>query len=162
YSYWTFSTIIMSMGFVVMYEVFVDILKPFSAVIDLAKMLFMWAGLFLLLAAFLTAVATIGPNAKKVVVAVDLCDRIVHLMQCGILMMLVFFEKRLNLSWRSRSMAIGFGIGANAAVDLAVSYGQSRFPALTSQLDMFNSVFFAGILAFWAYSFFAKQPSRST
>lgn len=40
YAYWTCSTILMMVGFAVQYEVFVDILKPYSAVIDLGKMLF--------------------------------------------------------------------------------------------------------------------------
>src|SRR5947209_16120894 len=37
YAYWTTSTLLMMVGFTVQYEVFVDILKPFSAVIDLGK-----------------------------------------------------------------------------------------------------------------------------
>lgn len=46
YIYWTTSTILMLIGFTVQYEVFVDILKPFSAVIDLGKMLFFLGGRF--------------------------------------------------------------------------------------------------------------------
>ena len=162
YIYWSMSTLVMLFGFAVMYEVFVNILKPFSAVIDLGKMLFLWAGLFLLLAAFLTAVVTNGSQPNKLVVAVDLCDRCVHLMQCGMLMLLIFFEKRLNLSWRSHAMCIAIGMGAAAAIDLTVSYGQTRFPELTQRLDMFNSVAFVSILAFWAFRLMAKQPARKT
>jgi hypothetical protein len=160
--YWTFNTISMLIGFMVLYEVFVSILKPFSAVIDLGKMLFVWAGLFLLLAGFLTAAVTSGPHTNRLVVAVDLCDRCVHLMQCGMLMLLMFFEKRLNLSWRSHAMSIGLGIGITAAVDLGVSYGQSRFPALHSQLDVVYGFSYAAVVAFWAYTLMSKQPARST
>src|SRR5579864_1024317 len=100
YVYWATNTILILVGFAVLYEVFVNILKPFSAVIDLAKMLFCWAALFLLLAAFLTAMVTSGPHAKKIVMVVNLSDRCVHLMQCGLLMLMILFEKRLNFSWR--------------------------------------------------------------
>ncbi len=162
YVYWTISTVVMVLGFAVLYEVFVNILKPFSAVIDLAKMLFGWAALFLLLAAFLTAMVTTGPNAKKIVVAVDLCDRCVHLMQCGLLMLLVLFEKRLNFSWRNSGMCIALGLGATAATDLAVSYGQGHLPALTAQFDMLNGISFVAVLVFWVFGLKAAETAPAT
>ncbi len=160
--YWAASTVLTVLGFAVLYEVFVNILKPFSAVIDLAKMLFGWAALFLLLAGFLTALVTTGPSARKIVVAVDLCDRCVHLMQCGLMMLLVLFEKRLNFSWRNSGMCIALGLGATAAIDLVVSYGQSRFPALNAQLAMFNGICFVAVIAFWAFRLKATESAPTT
>jgi hypothetical protein len=162
YLYWTLSTIIMIVGFLVQYEVFVDILKPFSAVIDLGKMLFFWAALFLLLAAFLTAVVTGGPSPKRIVVAVDLCDRCVHLMQCGLMMLLVVLEKRLNFSWRSTGMVVAMGLGLAAAADLITSYGQSRFPSLSAGLDIANSAAYIGIVAFWALRLTSSASAPKT
>lgn len=150
YLYWSLSTIIMIVGFIVIYEVFVDILKPFSAVIDLGKMLFFWAALFLLVAAFLTAVVTGAPSPKRIVVAVDLCDRCVHLMQCGLMMLLVVLERRLNFSWRSSGMIIALGMGVAAAVDLIVSYGEGRYPNACPQWDVANSLAYAAVVVFWA------------
>ncbi len=150
YVYWTLSTLVMVVGFVVQYEVFVDLLKPFSAVIDLGRTLFIWAAVFLLLAGFLTAMVTSGPSPKKIVVVVDLCDRCVHLMQCGLLMLLVSFGKRLNFSWRSPGMAVALGLGVLAAVDLVVSYGQGRFPERTLQLEMAYGLAYVAIVASWA------------
>jgi len=162
YVYWSLSTLVMLLGFAVLYEVFINILKPYSAVIDLGKMLFMWAGLFLLLAAFLTAVVTSAPRANRVVMACDLLDRCVHLMQCGMLMLLVFFEKRLNLSWRSNAMCIAMGMGVSATIDLMVAYGQNRFPQFTSRLDLVNGIAFVCVLASWTFALMSKQPARST
>jgi hypothetical protein len=161
YVYWTISSLVMIVGFVVLYEVFVDLLKPFSAVIDLGKMLFVWAAIFLLLAGFLTAMVTSGPSPRKVVVVVDLCDRVVHLMQCGLLLLLVFFEKRLNFSWRSPGMTIGLGLGLVAATDLVVSYGQSQFPASTSQLDILNGFVFVAVSTFWALALRASSSAKN-
>src|SRR6266852_7368191 len=162
YVYWAASTVLMLVGFAVLYEVFVNILKPFSAVIDLAKMLFGWAALFLLLAGFLTALVTSGPYAKKWVMAVYLCDRCVHLMQCGLLMLLVLFEKRLNFSWRNSGMNIALGLGINSAIDLVVSYGQSHFPALTAQFDLLYSASFVSVLAFWALRLKVTESAPAT
>ena len=150
YAYWSMSTVVMMLGFAVQYEVFVDILKPYSAVIDLGKMLFFWAAGFLLLAGFLTALVTSGSHTSKIVVAVDLCDRCVHLMQCGLMLLMVVFEKRLNLSWRSSGMGVALGLGGIAAMDLIVSYAQSRFPGRDVELSIINSTAFTAILVFWA------------
>ena len=52
YIYWVLnSTILMLVGFAVMYEVcWLTHFKPYSALIDLGKMLFLWAAVFLFMA----------------------------------------------------------------------------------------------------------------
>ena len=162
YAYWTCSTILMMVGFAVQYEVFVDILKPYSAVIDLGKMLFFWAAGFLFIAGILTALVTSGTHANKLVVAVDLCDRCVHLMQCGLMLLLVVFEKRLSFSWRSPGMSVALGLGIIAAMDLGVSYAEGRFPVLTNQLGLVNGVVFTCVLAFWAFRLSVKETTPTT
>jgi len=162
YIYWTTSTILMLIGFTVQYEVFVDILKPFSAVIDLGKMLFFWAAGFLFLAGILTALVTGGSNSGKIVVAVNLIDRCVHMMQCGLLLLLVVFEKRLSLSWRSPGMSVALGLGIVAAMDLAVSYAEGRFPASYGALEMSNGIVFTAVLCFWAYRLSVKECAPTT
>jgi hypothetical protein len=157
FAYWTLSTLSMVVGFAVQYEVFVDVLKPFSAVIDLGKMLFFWAAAFLLFAGFLTALVTSGTHASKMVVAVDLCDRCIHMMQCGLMLLMVVFQKRLNLSWRSSGMAIAIGLGAIAAMDLIVSYAQTRFPGWGTELAILNSTAFSGALILWAVRFSSRE-----
>jgi hypothetical protein len=150
YVYWALSTVLMIVSFAVIYEVFADLLKPFSAIVDLGKMLFFWAAMFLLVAGVLTALVTAGPSPRKLTAVVDLCDRCLHLMQCGLLMLVVLFEKRLSFSWRSSSMVIAVGLGVTAAVDLIVSYAQNLAPALARQWDMVNSFFFIASLLYWA------------
>jgi hypothetical protein len=162
YVYWTSSTILMLVGFTVQYEVFVDILKPFSAVIDLGRMLFFWAAGFLFLAGILTALVTNGSQSNKVVVAVNLIDRCVHMMQCGLLLLMVVFEKRLSLSWRSIGMNIALGLGIIAAMDLTVSYAQSRFPAWSGPLDLANGIVFTAVLCFWAVRLYAREAAPKT
>ena len=58
YVYWVLTAITMVFEFGVLYELLVNALKPYSALIDLGKMLFRWAAVFLILAALLTAFAT--------------------------------------------------------------------------------------------------------
>jgi len=162
--YWTGSTIVMLLGFGVLYEVFVNLLKPYSALIDLGKMLFVWAAVFLLLAGFLTALVTSGPKSGRLLMACELIDRCVHLMQCGTLLLLVLFEKRLNLSWRNSGMCVAAGVGLRAALDLTVAYGFDKLPALRPQLILFYGVAFIAILVFWSFRLLGTDlaPATST
>jgi hypothetical protein len=146
--YWTGSTIVMLLGFGVLYEVFVNLLKPYSALIDLGKMLFVWAAVFLLLAGFLTALVTSGPKSSRLMMACELIDRCVHLMQCGMLLLLVLFEKRLNLSWRNSGMCVAAGVGLRAALDLSVAYGVEKLPGLRPQFSVLYGATFIAILVF--------------
>jgi hypothetical protein len=159
--YWTCSTLMMLVGFGVMYEVFVTILKPFSAVIDLGKMLFGWAALFLLLAAFLTAMVTTGPSPSRIVMACDLLDRCVHMMQCGMLMLLVFFERRLNFSWKSSAMSIGMGIGLLGAGDLIISYADRKLPSMAADFSIAYSLGFVALLGFWSFALQSSAKARN-
>ncbi|HZD93804.1 MAG TPA: hypothetical protein VE133_06090 [Candidatus Sulfotelmatobacter sp.] len=162
YVYWTASTILMLLSFGVLYEVFVNLLKPYSALIDLGKMLFCWAAVFLLLAAFLTALVTSGPKVSRFMMAEELLDRCVHLMQCGLLLLLVLFEKRLNLSWRNSGMCVAIGVGLRAALDLGISYGTDRFPGHRDQMVTLYGVSFIAILAFWAFRLMGTDVAPAT
>src|SRR5258708_22110657 len=55
YCYWTIAILGSLFTFAVLYEVFVRIMKPYSALTDLAKMMFRWVGGFLLAVSLLTA-----------------------------------------------------------------------------------------------------------
>src|SRR5436309_8252979 len=86
--YWISTGLMMLLGFGVLYEVFVSILKPFSELIDLGKMMFRWAALFLLITAFITALATTGSKTTKLCTAILLMEHCIQLMQCGFLLLL--------------------------------------------------------------------------
>src|SRR5437764_10762857 len=138
YIYWIFTALSMVLSLGVLYEVFVNILKPYSAVIDLGKMLFLWAAAFLLLTALITALATTGPQFNRIIYAILSLEHCIQLMQCGLLLLLLLFEKKLGLSWRSPGMCIALGIGSFAAVDLTITYLIARFPMWHNSLDLIN------------------------
>jgi hypothetical protein len=161
YVFWALAVLSSGLIFGVLYEVFVNLMKPYSSVIDLGKMMFRWAAAFLLLAAFLTALATNGSQPSKFVAAMSLIDRSLRLMQCGLLLLLLAFEKRLGLSWRSHGMCIALGLGTSAALDLAVSYLRANFTAWRFELDFFNSFFFLAVSVFWTVFFRLPQPQRN-
>jgi len=162
YIFWALSVLSSGLIFGVLYEVFVNLMKPYSAVIDLGKLMFRWAAAFLLLAAFLTALATNGSQPDKFTAAMSLMDRSLLLMQCGLLLLLLAFEKRLGLSWRSHGMCIALGLGGSAALDLTMSYVRANFMGRRLDLDLVNGLFFLGISLFWAAFLRLPEPQKST
>jgi hypothetical protein len=160
--YWTSTGLTMLLGFGVLYEVFVNILKPFSAVIDLGKMMFRWAALFLLITALITALATTGSKTTKLCTAILLMEHCIQLMQCGFLLLLLAFETRLGLSWRSHGMCIALGLGVFASTDLLLTYLYNKFPAWQNSLDMTNGMIALGLFAFWTIGLMLPEPERKS
>jgi hypothetical protein len=160
YIYWVLTPITMLLEFGVLYELLVNALKPYSALIDLGKMLFRWAAVFLIMAALLTAFATTGSGSNKLVAAAQLLERTVRLMQCGLLLLFLGLEKRLGLSWRTHSMSIALGLGVYAAVDLSATYLISRAPAQTNAFQMVATLVYLGATSLWAYSLAKPEPAR--
>jgi hypothetical protein len=161
YLWWIVNTLLMLVEFGVMYEIFVKALKPYNGLIDLGKMLFRWAGAFLLLAAALTAVATADTRMAKCIAAVSLLERGIRLMQCGLLLLFFLFERRLGLAWRSHTVCIALGLGLSAAFSLSSSYLHTRFPQWGPVLDFVNYIQYLAIVSFWAACFYWREPERT-
>jgi phosphate/sulfate permease len=160
YVYWTLTAVNTLLVFGVLYEVFANAMSPFSAVIDLGRMLFRWAAIFLLVTAVLTATVTGGNQPSKLMAALLLLERSCDLMQCGLLLLLVTFQAKLGISWRSRSMCIALGLGTYAATDLLISYVGAHFPGWAPQLDLANGLVSVGMFGFLAASFLIPEPER--
>ena len=161
YLYWTIEALSAILAFAVIYEVFVNVLKPYSALIDFSKMLFWWAAGFLLLASVLTALAsTATTTAGKICAAVVLFERVVQLMLCGLLLLLLSFESRLGLSWRSHGMSIALGMGVYSALNLGMSFMFDHFPMWKTQMNIANTVLSLGIFAMWQINFLLPEPQR--
>jgi len=159
--WWALNGVLMLIEFGVMYEIFVKALKPYNGLIDLGKMLFRWAGVFLLLAATLTAAATADSKMAKCLAAVSLLERGIRLMQCGLLLLFFLFERRLGLAWRSPTVGIGLGLGLSAAFSLSSSYLHTRFAQWSSTLDLLNMIQYLAVVSFWAVCFHRREAERT-
>jgi hypothetical protein len=160
YLYWILNTILMLLEFGVMSELLANALKPYTGLIDLGKMLFRWAALFLLLAAGLTAFATTGTAMAKCFAAVNIIERSLRLMQCGLLLLFFLFERRLALSWRSYSVTLALGIGTTASLTLSLSYLRSHFVGWTPILDVTDTASAFVIALYWLICFAQPEPER--
>jgi hypothetical protein len=162
YLYWVLNTGVMLLEFGVMYEMFVHAIKPYAGLIDLAKMLFAWAALFLLLAAGLTSMSTAGSHLEKCIAAVVYLERGLRMMQCGLLLLFFLFERRLGLSWRSYSVCVALGLGVVAATRLSFTFFSAHYPDSIVGLDFANNMVYAGMVVAWVICFRMPQPERKT
>jgi hypothetical protein len=153
---WILGSLMMIMEIGVIHEILVNTLKSYSALVDLARILFRWAAAFLLFTALVTALATNGQQATKLEAALNVGEHCIRLMQCGLLLFLLVFESRLGVSWRNYGVAIALGLGVYAAIDLTVSY----MPWLSTQVsDLIGGCTYVGVLAFWGCSLMMREPA---
>jgi len=156
YVSWILGSLLMGLQFGIIYEVLANTLRSYSALADLAKILFRWAAAFLLLTAIITALATNGQQPTKLEAALNVVEHCVRLMQCGLLLFVLVFENRLGISWRSHGVAIIMGLGIYAAFDLTVSYITWLSP-YASQL-ITDSAYLAALLL-WSCSLIMREPT---
>ena len=159
YVWWVSGVLYVGVEFGLLYEIFVNSLKPYSALIDLGKMLFGWATVFLFIAATLTAFASTGSGADKITAAMTVVERTMRLIECGLLLLFFLFEKRLHLSWKNTNIGIAIGLGISGALDLAVSYLSAHLPWKVDELGFINSFAYISVLLFWTYCLSSQKKS---
>ena len=163
YFYWVLNSALILLEFGVMNEVFVHAVKPFAGLIDLAKMLFRWAAIFLLVAATMTAFSGGGSNLTKCIVSLmNNLGTALRFMQCGLLLLFFLFERRLGLSWRSHSVCAALGLSVNAAIGLSTLYFRGHFPTYNTAFDVLETGTYLCMATAWVICFRLPQPERRT
>jgi hypothetical protein len=162
YVYWVLGFLYLILEFGVIYELAVNALKPYSALIDLAKMVFTWALLFLLIVASITAITTVGTHSTKSYAVVAVLERSLRLIESGILLLFFLFQNRLGLSWRSKDISIALGLGLTAVVDLVCSYCKANFASQVNLIDCVYSLVFIGVLSYWSYCFAHNKEAQKS
>jgi len=160
YEYWTGAALSVGISFAVIYELFIEVFRPFEGLRDLGRVLFGWATVVLVLAAVLMVVTSGTPGfpVTKIVVGVE---RSVRVMQCGMVLLMVLCAPYLGLRKRHHVFGIGVGFGVLAAIDLiAVAVvGRLGYSAATffnlARMTAFN---FAAVL--WTVYLQRAEPAR--
>lgn len=157
--------------FAVIYELFILLIRPYPVLRNAAHWLFrLTMATFILGGVALAASHHWTPTASLLFDSVNLGDRTVDLVQCGILLVLLFFSKYMRLSWRDYAMGIAIGLGVYAAVDLSVAAiltDAANLPRQQQTLLSFRmtilsmSTYLFCILIWLAYAFLPEQAPKS-
>ncbi len=108
--------------FGIIYELFARVFKPYAALRNTADAIFRWGTAALLVLAVIVAVRHhLGPFSTLLDTTLNIVDRTVDIIQCGLLITLLVSSRYLRLSWRNYAFGIAIGLGIFAATDLAVA-----------------------------------------
>jgi hypothetical protein len=160
YAYWTLSALSTGLGLAVLYEVFFHAFRPYAALRGLGSMLFRWAALVLLLVAVITALSAPAGQSTLITAILSL-ERSIRMMQCGLLVLMLFFSPQLGLSWRNRLFGITVGFGAYAGISLTLVSlrAQLGIPGDTAY-SLINSGAYTLAAATWLSYLLAPEPAR--
>jgi hypothetical protein len=151
-----------AIGFKVIYEVFLDVFRPYHTLKDLGSVLFMWAGLVMLLVAGVVAASSSNTDQGPLWQAVTTAQRCVRVIQVGLIMFLVVFSKYLGVSRKQHSFGIALGFGSFACAELLlVALRAGSYIGATSA-NFANMAVYNGAIITWLVYVAAKDGVRDT
>jgi len=162
YVYATCIGISSAIGFKVIYEIFLHVFRPYHTLKDLGSVLFMWAGLVMLLVAGVVAASSSTADQGPLWQAVTTGQRCVRVIQVGLIIFLLVFSKYLGVSRRQQSFGIALGFGSFACAELllvalrAGSYIGETF-ANFANMSVYNCT-----IIVWLVYVAGKSPERDT
>ena len=166
YAYWIQNALLDIFAFAVFNELFCAAFKPFAGLRDMAKVVFRWAGVALLLVGAVVFCSSSASNLKKVSLIIINVDRSICVMQCGLLLFLFMGSSYLGLSKRSRVFGISLGFGLLAIMELifltvmsTINYQQHRV------VEWFNTILpvcTVAVQVIWMLYLAKPEPARET
>jgi hypothetical protein len=150
------------LGFLVIYEAFLDIFRPFHTLKDLGAVLFRWAGLVMLLVAGVVSVSNNSADTAPWVQAITTAQRCVRIIQVGMVLFLLFFARYLGVSRRRHSFGISLGFGIFALVELALVASWTGYRIGYVAMSIVNMVSYNSALFIWWGYMIAKIPASDT
>ncbi len=145
--------------FCMLYEILVFVLKDYPALDGLARSLFRWTAVLVLLGAAILAVAVPGNGADRALLVLAVLDRTMSILQCGLLLGLFVFSSYFKLSWRSSIFGIALGLGIFACVELATVAFRAQFAA-TGRFYLDMLVFAAYLISVLLWMFYLLVPEK--
>lgn len=145
-------------GFKVIYEVFLDVFRPYHTLKDLGSVLFMWAGLVMLLVAGVVAAASSSADEAPLWQAVMTGQRCVRVVQVGLIIFLLIFSRYLGVSRRQLSFGIALGFGGFACVELMLVAMRSGGYISENFASLANMVAYNCVIGIWLA--YVASPAR--
>jgi hypothetical protein len=159
-AYWITLAISLAIGFKVIHEIFLDVLRPYPNLNDLGTLVFRWAGLVMLLVAIVVTAASHQVGGDRLDQAVIIGERCMRFIQCGLILFLLFFSRHLGVSRRQYSFGIALGFGSYAAIELIgvalISGGQVH----TATVNLIDSAAYILSIVTWIGYALLKSASQ--
>lgn len=162
YVYATCIGISSAIGFKVIYEVFLDVFRPYHTLKDLGSVLFKWAGIVMLLVAGVVAAASSSAEQAPLLQAVMTGQRCVRVVQVGLIMFLLVFSRYLGVSRRQHSFGIALGFGSFACAELILVALRTGGYVGENFASMANMAAYNCAILIWLAYVVSRSPARDT
>lgn len=162
YVYATCIGVSAAVGFKVIYEVFLDVFRPYHTLKDLGSVLFMWAGLVMLLVAGVVAASSSNNEQGPLWQAVMTGQRCVRVIQVGLIIFLLVFSKYLGVSRKQHSFGIALGFGFFASVELMLVAMRAGGYLSATFASMANMGAYDVTILVWLTYVASRSPVRET
>ncbi|HUR36675.1 MAG TPA: hypothetical protein VM009_02585 [Terriglobales bacterium] len=161
YSYWVSTALGIALGFLVIHEIFEYAIRPYAGLRDLARMMFHWSAMVLLLVSGIIGFTAPGSGTDHLMLTIANLERGVRLMQCGMLLFIAVFSARLGLTWRDLPCGIALGFGIFAATDLTMYSLRAQLgPSWNVALSRITSIGYAISAVTWVSFALLPQAAR--
>src|ERR1700690_2600878 len=153
FTYWACAAINLVLGFMLIYEIFLDVFRPYRTLKDLGSVLFKWAALVMSLVGFVVAASSPLGDQGPIVQAVMTVTRCVRVAQVGLVLFLLVFSGYLGVSWKQHSFGLSLGLGLSAGVELGTLAFHVSGHASDNSVPVINLVAYnIAILVWFAYA----------
>lgn len=141
--------------FVIIREIFDGVFEQYSTFRKRSKSLFQWATVLLTIAAVIIVAYTPGTETDRVGLAMSVGDRIIAIVQVGLLLFLMVLSHFLRFNWRSHVFGIAFGFGVLAVLKLVNWALTEKFqsPDMAEFFSIFLMASYHCCVLFWVVTF---------
>ena len=161
FSYWACAAVNLVLGFMVIYEIFLDVFRPYRTLKDLGSVLFKWAALVMSLVGFVVAASSPLGDQGPIVQALMTITRCVRVAQVGLILFLLVFSRYLGVSWKQHSFGLSMGLGLSAGVELGTLAFHVSGHASQATADVINLVTYNVAILVWLTYSLAKSAVRA-
>src|SRR5215813_941313 len=164
YLYWVQSALVDIFALAVFRELFFAAFKPFAGLRDMARVVFRWAAVAMILIGCAVLVSSSLPGAQRVELAVVNLERAISIMQCAMLLFLFMGSSYLGLSRSSHVFGLSLGFGLLAMANLVYYVAMALKGYVHTQhsvvLHLTPVIAFALAPAIWTVYGLWSEPAR--
>jgi hypothetical protein len=162
YTFWIGEAVSFLLGFAVIYEIMKHVLRPYDALWELSRKLFLGVAGVLLVLAAVSAADTSGHMDHDALMAwIYAAGRSLRMVQCGLLGSLLLFSAYFGITWRNRVFGIALGLGIYASVELAAIAVRSEVGWIGDDVyRQVRMVLSTCSILIWAIYLLRPEPAR--
>ena len=150
--------------FAMIYEIFGNVFRNYSSLERLRGSFFRWATVLLMITAVLIVAYTPTTQTDRTVIIMNVVDRTVSIMQCGLLLVLVALSYFFKFSWRSYAFGIALGLAIYDGLKLLDWAIGDRFGSIATNafFTMFLMAAYHCCVLFWLVTLLLLQSQRAS